>query len=136
VSPQGRHTTSKADPSPATRTWTVSSIEISKIVYKARKLTGEYVQLHNKAGSTVSLSGWQLKDKSGKTYRISSLSLPSGGFVKIHTGKGSNTSKDLYWNLKKQVWGDSGDKATLKRSDGSVADTCSYSGGGKSTNCP
>ena len=49
------------------------------------------------------------------------------GYVKIHTGKGSRTQTNRYWNLSWYVWNNTGDTATLKDNHGNVLDRCSYS---------
>ena len=57
----------------------------------------------------------------------------------IHTGDGSShttsTSRHLYWGREWYVWNNTGDKVILRRADGSLKDTCSYSGAGSKKYC-
>ena len=52
----------------------------------------------------------------------------------IHTGKGTSyttsASTHLYQGRGWYVWNNTGDKVILRRADGSLKDTCSYSGAG------
>jgi hypothetical protein len=43
----------------------------------------EYISLLNNGSTTASLSGWQLKDKSGKTFSLSGYSLPAGKELRL-----------------------------------------------------
>jgi hypothetical protein len=77
-----------------------------------------------------------VRDKARHVFRIGSLALPAGATVKIHTGSGFDSFPNhLYWGLSNYVWNNDGDKATLKRPNGIVADTCSYSGAGSAVSC-
>jgi hypothetical protein len=89
-------------------------------------LNGEWVQLHNRVGYRISLSGWTLRDTAGHVYKFGTYSLKGYGYIKIHTGKGTNTQTDRYWGHSWYVWNNTGDRATLKNVSGSVIDRCSY----------
>jgi hypothetical protein len=54
--------------------------------------------------------------------------------VTIHTGRGSNSARHRYWR-RDHIWNNDGDTATLKKSNGSTADTCWYSGAGYAVIC-
>jgi hypothetical protein len=53
--------------------------------------------------------------------------IAAGASVALHTGSGSNTALDLYWNRDTYVWNNQGDTARLRRADWTLADECSYS---------
>jgi hypothetical protein len=55
--------------------------------------------------------------------------------VTIHTGSGSNSTKLGYWGQDWYVGDNDGDRARLKKANGSVVDSCSYSGAGSAVNC-
>jgi hypothetical protein len=55
--------------------------------------------------------------------------------VTIHTGNGSNTSRHRYWRQDNYVWNNDGDRARLKKPNGTTVDSCSYSGAGSSVTC-
>ena len=91
------------------------------------KLNGEWFALKNVSTSRVNLSGWTVRDVTGYTYRFSStFYLRPGYTVRIHTGKGTNTATNRYWGRTWYVWNNSGDKATLKNSAGTIKDTCAW----------
>lgn len=58
---------------------------------------GEYVQLRNTGGSTIDLTGWQLRDTGlGRWTFPAGASLPAGGRIRIYVGAGTNTSTSFY----------------------------------------
>jgi hypothetical protein len=121
-----------ADPTPATVEWTVSSIKISKIVYKSKTLKGEMVNLLNKSTSAVTLTGLSIKNKLNITHKLDGVTIPAGATLRVRTGKGTNSTTDRYWKRTKQVWNNIKDTATLK--NGSLtASTCSYNNRNKSS---
>ena len=61
-------------------------------------------------------------------YRFRTFSLRPGKLVRVHTGKGRNTSTDLYWGLTFYVWGDDSDTATLVKS-GTTVSACGWGTG-------
>lgn len=98
-------------------------------------LNHEWVQLHNRSGSRITLTGWTLRDAQGHVYKFGAYTIKAYGYVKIHTGKGTNTQTDRYWGHSGYVWNNTGDTATLKNRTATVIDRCSYSGGGSYKIC-
>jgi Lamin Tail Domain len=98
-------------------------------------LNHEGVQLHNTSGHRITLTGWTLRDKQNHVYKFGTYKIKAHGYVKIHTGKGTNTQTDRYWGRSWYVWNNTGDQATVKDSSGNVIDSCSYSGGGSHKFC-
>ena len=102
-------------------------------------LTAEYVVIKNGDNVSHSISGWTVRDKAGHVYKFGSLRLGAGEQAIIHTGKGSSyttsTSRHLYWGREWYVWNNTGDKVILRRADGSLKDTCTYSGAGSKKYC-
>jgi LysM repeat protein len=66
-------------------------------------LTTEQVILTNLSGQ-VNMAGWTMTDGEGNQFTFPSLSLLSKGEVIVHTGKGTNTSTDLYWGETEPRW--------------------------------
>jgi hypothetical protein len=89
-------------------------------------LNGEWIQLHNVCSSSRSLTYWTIKDAAGHTYRFGSYSLKAYGYVKIHTGKGTNTSTDRYWGSGWYIWNNNTDTAYLRNSNGYLVYKCYY----------
>lgn len=89
-------------------------------------LNHEWVQLHNRTSRTINLTHWTLRDRAGHVYRFGTYRIKPGGYVKIHTGRGTNTQTNRYWRRGSYVWNNDGDTATLKNASGVVRSRCSY----------
>jgi hypothetical protein len=89
-------------------------------------LNGEWIQLHNVCGTAKSLTAWTIRDAVGHTYKFSTYSLRAYGYVKIHTGKGTNTSTDRYWGSGWYIWNNNTDRAYLRNSVGTLVYSCYY----------
>ncbi len=100
-----------------------------------RSLNAEWIQLHNKCSSAKSLAGWTVRDASSHVYHLGTYTLKAGGYVKIHTGRGTNSSTNRYWASRYYIWNNNGDTAKLKNGSGTLVDKCHYSGAGSSVSC-
>ncbi|RKN56563.1 lamin tail domain-containing protein [Streptomyces klenkii] len=119
---------------PAQQAQAAGSVHLYKIYYDSpgtdrganSSLNAEYVQIRNTTGSNVSLRGWTVRDRANHTYTFGSYTLGAGKTVTIRTGSGTNTSANRYQNRSWYVWNNDTDTATLRRSNGTTVDTCSY----------
>jgi len=93
-------------------------VEIVSIV-GAGTLTAESVVIRNAGNDPLNLANWQLQDSDRNTFIFPSLTLNSGGAVRIHTGAGTNTVIDLYWSETEPIW-QSGEEAQLLDPNGNV----------------
>jgi hypothetical protein len=98
-------------------------------------LNNEWIRLKNTGNSARSLTNWTVRDSSGHVYRFGTYRLRADRTVTIHTGNGSNTSRHRYWRQDNYVWNNDGDRARLKKPNGTTVDSCSYSGAGSSVTC-
>ncbi|MES9505334.1 lamin tail domain-containing protein [Streptomyces sp. NPDC000609] len=99
-------------------------------------LNAEWVDIHNNGKSKLQLKGYKLKDNTGYTYTFGSHTIGAGKTVKVHTGRGKNTSSNVYWNRGSYVWNNTGDKARLIKPNGKLQDSCSWTKSSKGTkNC-
>jgi hypothetical protein len=89
-------------------------------------LNAEWVQIRNTGGTAVSLTGWVLKDASDHRYVFRSVSIGAGKYMKIHTGRGTDTATDKYQGRRAYVWNNDRDTATLTRSNGAKVSSCSW----------
>ncbi|MFF1838401.1 lamin tail domain-containing protein [Streptomyces sp. NPDC058231] len=89
-----------------------------------RSLNDEWVTVSNTSRHTVNLRGWTLSDESRRTYRFN-LSLAGRSSVRVHTGIGRDTSRDVYQDLRRYVW-DNSDTATLRDQRGYRVDSKSW----------
>ncbi len=83
-------------------------------------LNAEWVEISNQGTSDENMSGWKLKDQQNHTYMFPDFILKAGSFARIHTGTGSDSSDDLYWNRSTPIWNNDGDTATLMDAAGNV----------------
>jgi hypothetical protein len=103
-------------------------------------LNAEYVVIRNGDDVSHSVSGWTVRDRAGHRYTFpDGFRLGAGKQAVIHTGDGTSyttsASTHLYWGREWYVWNNTGDKVILRRADGSLKDTCSYSGAGCKKYC-
>ncbi|MDP8904851.1 MAG: lamin tail domain-containing protein [Chloroflexota bacterium] len=82
--------------------------------------------MRNACSKGKSLSNWRIKDAAGHTYTFGTYTLKAGSYVKIHTGKGSNTATDRYWGRTWYVWNNDKDTAKLLNGSGTLIHSCSY----------
>ena len=85
------------------------------------------MEITNKDTAAQSLTGWTLEDEGNHTYTFPEFSLNAGSSVKVHTGEGTDTARDLYWGRSTSVWNNGGDVATLRDASGNIVS--SQSGG-------
>jgi Lamin Tail Domain/Right handed beta helix region len=119
------------------------AIEIESIVYNpGGKDTGtnshlnkEKIIVRNLGDRTINLRGWRISDSDGKKYRFGSFNLAADSKVVLHSGRGHDTRRDLYWDRGRYVWHNKADVARLMKAGGGVVDRCRYGGGGRSTTC-
>jgi hypothetical protein len=90
-------------------------------------LNAEWVDLHNSSGHPITLTRWTLRDKAGHVYTFGTYRLRAHMDVRIHTGHGSDTRTNRFWNHDGYIWNNNGDTAILKSASGAVKSRCSYS---------
>ncbi|MEV7169490.1 lamin tail domain-containing protein [Streptomyces sp. NPDC090085] len=90
-----------------------------------RALNGEWVEIRNNGRHGVDLSGFTLSDSDGNRYRFSGFRLDGRSSVRVHTGQGRNTQRDVYQNRRQQIW-DRNDTATLRDRRGNLVDSDSW----------
>ena len=83
-------------------------------------LNEEWVEVANNGTIDENLTGWTIQDQQNHTYAFPDFNLKAGSTVKIHSGAGSNSDEDLYWNRSTSIWNNGGDLATLVDASGVV----------------
>jgi hypothetical protein len=116
-------------------------VEISKVQYDApghgsrsnRSLNEEWVQITNSGRDSVNLDDWTLSNRQGRVYTFHHLRLNGHSTVRVHTGVGRDTYRDVYqdrrnfvWDDRKDTWDDRKDTATLRNDHRRVVDTISW----------
>ena len=120
-----------------------SAIRFTKAYYNSpgsdsgsnTSLNAEWVRVKNFGAKPRTLTGWTIRDASGHVYKFPAFTLPAGGSVTLHSGSGTNTASNLYWDYGSYVWNNGGDRAILKNKAGTTLDTCRWSGGGSWVLC-
>lgn len=93
----------------------------------ARSLNDEWVTVTNSARRPVNLNGWTLTAADHHhTYRFGRLDLGARKSVRVHTGAGRNTSRDVFQGSRTYLWSNTADTATLRDSRGSLVDSTSW----------
>ncbi|MEU9146023.1 lamin tail domain-containing protein [Streptomyces sp. NPDC048349] len=90
-----------------------------------RALNREWVEVKNTGRHSVDLHGFTLTDRDGNRYRFQGLRLDGRSSVKVHTGHGRDTGRDVYQDRRHEVW-DERDTATLRDDRGRVVDSVSW----------
>ena len=111
-------------------------IQINEIYYNSpgtdtgsnSSLNAEWVRLYNTSSSRITLTNWTLRDAAGHVFTFGTYTLGAHSYVKIHTGHGTRTQTDRYWNRNWYIWNNTGDTATLRDSAGGSVDSCHYTG--------
>jgi LysM repeat protein len=70
----------------------------------AGELASEVANVGNDSDLAVNLQGWRLEREGGPAYTFGTLLLFPGSGLKLHSGPGTDTSVDVYWNQPSAVW--------------------------------
>ncbi|MEU3278127.1 lamin tail domain-containing protein [Streptomyces antibioticus] len=92
----------------------------------ARSLNQEWVELTNTTRRSVNLNGWKLSDRDGDTYTFRNFRLAPRATVRVHTGVGRDTRKDVFQDRRREVWDNRSDTATLRTDRGRFVDSASW----------
>jgi micrococcal nuclease len=88
---------------------------------------GEWIELTNEGDVALDLAGYTLQDERLHVYTFGAVVLPPGATVRIYSGRGSDTTSELYWGLAGEaVWNNDGDTAYLYDATGAFIDRYSY----------
>jgi len=118
------------------------AVRIAKIYYNSpgspdnggnKSLNGEYAQIKNMTKKAVSLKGWTLRDETKRSdhiYTFGAFTLGAGKTVTVRTGKGKNTTTNLYWGRSggtfAYIWNQAKDTGYLRNASGKLVHSCSY----------
>ena len=92
-------------------------------VFGTGNLNDEYVLLVNKHDSPLVLTGWQLRDAGSAAFTFPTFTLNKDGAVRVHSGPGTNSAIDLFWNRDTAAWSEG---ATVTLVDSQGVSRCSY----------
>lgn len=113
--------------------WATSSIPLEIVGIEPdpegpdeERLNDETVTIKNVGTSTVRLGGFRLSDRSNLTYIFPEISLRGGASITLHSGRGRDSARDLYWGSTNPIWNNSGDGAYLRDTEGNLIDVYEY----------
>ena len=71
-----------------------------------RNVNGEFVRVSNTDSSdSVSLAGWWVRDSFDRRYKFrQGTTVPAGGSIEVHVGRGQNDANIFYWGLRGSVF--------------------------------
>jgi hypothetical protein len=95
-------------------------VEITQVV-GAGDLEAETIVLRNEGGA-VSLEAWTLSSGTTEPFALPAVTLFTEGELRVHTGEGDDTPRDLYWGQAQPIWRE-GELVTLRDAAGNVVDT-------------
>jgi len=85
----------------------------------------QVVCIKNKGKTPVAIGNWLIRNTMGRTYYFpEGTTIEPGKTIKLHTGAGTNTKTDLYWNYKFKPVFDGSDQVTL--TDNSNVDIATF----------
>jgi hypothetical protein len=93
-----------------------------------RSLNKEWVDVTNTSRHAVNLDGWTLSARDGRTYTFHHYRLEGRSTVRVHTGVGRDSSRDVYQDRRRYVWDNRSDTATLRDDRNWRVDTLSWGG--------
>ncbi|MET9365970.1 lamin tail domain-containing protein [Streptomyces sp. NPDC006632] len=94
--------------------------------HSQKSLNAEWVTVTNTGRGTVNLKGWTLTGRSHQTYTFHDLRLGAHQSVRVHTGKGRNTSHDVFQDRRDYAWDNHADTAVLRDHHKHTIDTKSW----------
>ncbi len=109
-------------------------VVISKIYYDSPgsdtgtngSLNAEYITLKNLRSTPRVITGWTIRDPQGHVYKFPTTTIKANSTVTLRSGRGTNGVSTRYWQQGWYVWNNTGDTATVRTSNGSTVDTCTY----------
>nr|WP_282594552.1 lamin tail domain-containing protein [Halomarina salina] len=91
-------------------------------------LNDEYIVFENSGGRPLDIGGWLVEDEKNHRYYVpDGVTLQPGQSITLHTGRGSDSSADLYWNADAPVWNNDGDTVFVRDSSGTLVIRHEYS---------
>lgn len=79
----------------------------------------EYLVFENTAEEQIDLSGCTVENEAGQAFEFpAGFELDPGERVTVHSSRGTDADRDLYWGADASVWDPTGDIVTVRAPDG------------------
>lgn len=101
----------------------LGSVHHTRDARSARGLNDEWITVTNEGRRAVRLDRWTLTDADHHVYRFDRVTLRAHTSLRVHSGRGHDSSRDLYQGRSRGVWDRGSDRATLRDARGHVVDT-------------
>jgi hypothetical protein len=90
-------------------------------------VNGEYLRVCNISSLPVSTEGFTIRNLSGKTFPLPTMTIPIGYTVKIHSGYGRNQTRpdkqlEIYLRSPSPIWNNTHDFVRIYNKDGEIED--------------
>lgn len=80
-------------------------------------LNDEYAVIKNNCGKSCKLKNWKIRDNASRRYTFKDITIHAGDTITLHSGDGTDTSSDVYWNSTYKpnpaIWNNDNDKLSL-----------------------
>lgn len=87
----------------------------------------EYVEFKNTGTTTITLTGWTLRDKASHIYHFpSGYQMAKGKVCRVYTNQIHSTTCGFDYHSKSAIWNNDGDTATLKSNSGVIMSKYTY----------
>jgi hypothetical protein len=97
---------------------TVSELHVDAEADDYESLTDEYVTFTNVGSDALDLAGWSVADQAGHVYVFpTGFELRPDEIVRLRTGLGTDTDRDLYWGSESPVWNNRSDTISVYDDD-------------------
>lgn len=87
-------------------------------VFGVGDLANEVVVIQREGDTDLALTGWKLRDESGKEYTFPNLTLKNGA-IRVYTRSGADSVIELFWGQKEAIW-EAGELVTLVDPQGTL----------------
>ncbi|UHQ98797.1 lamin tail domain-containing protein (plasmid) [Natrinema zhouii] len=119
--PDGGTTDEPTEPTDQEGTLSVVTIHEDASGNDNDNLNDEYLVFENTGDQPLELGGWSVADAADHTYTFpSGVTLDPGARVTLHTGSGTDSSSDLYWDFGRAVWNNGGDTVVVRNDSGTI----------------
>lgn len=113
-----------------------SQVQISRVQYDSPgwdngsndSLNREWVDITNTGRQGVNLDDWTLSGRDGRTYTFDHLRLGGRSTVRVHTGIGRDTGRDVFQDRRRYAWDNYADTASLRNDRNRLVDAVSWGG--------
>ncbi|MBU2476094.1 lamin tail domain-containing protein, partial [Candidatus Micrarchaeota archaeon] len=93
-------------------------IKLEKLEFNQNNsIAGEFIEFFNDCNYSIDLNGFYLKDEATNLYFFPEISLKEKSFIRIFSGKGTNSGNELFIG-KGNIWNNDKDQLFLRNEKG------------------